>query len=310
MMKKTITVFGSILLALTILTGCSLSGGQKNSIEKIKVATMVTTESQIMGHMLKEMIEHYTDEEVELINNLGSSTVAHQAMVNGDANVSAARYTGTDLTGALQAEPIKDPKEAMKYVQKAFAEQFNQKFFDTYGFENTYAFMVSQETAEKYNLNKVSDLAAIAKDIEAGVDTSWLNREGDGFKAFVQEYGFEFKRTYPMQIGLVYDAVQAGEVEVVLGYTTDGRIASYNLKVLEDDLHFFPPYETSALATYEILTAKPELEAVINRLVGKISTAQMQELNYLCDNNLLEPAVVAKNFLMENNYFSEEGGEE
>ncbi|WP_326584124.1 osmoprotectant ABC transporter substrate-binding protein [Bacillus ndiopicus] len=310
MMKKTIAVFSSILLALTVLTGCSLSGGQKKSTEKIKVATMVTTESQIMGHILKQMIEHYTDEEVELINNLGSSTVAHQAMVNGDANVSAARYTGTDLTGALKAEPIKDPKEAIKYVQKAFDEQFNQKFFDTYGFENTYAFMVSQETAEKYNLNKVSDLAAIANEIEAGVDTSWLNREGDGYKAFVQEYGFDFNRTYPMQIGLVYDAVQAGEVDVVLGYTTDGRIASYNLKVLEDDLHFFPPYETSALATNEILEAKPELGAVIDRLIGKISTAQMQELNYLSDNNLLEPAVVAKNFLVENNYFSEEEGEE
>lgn len=305
-MKKTAIILGSFVLALGLLVGCSLSGGQATNNETIKVASVVTTESQIMGYMLKHMIEYYTDEEVEMINNLGSSTVVHQAMVNGDANVSATRYTGTDLTGALQAEAIKDPDKAMAYVQKAFKEDFNQTFFDTYGFENTYAFMVSKDMAQQHNLKKISDLAAIAPTIEAGVDTSWLNREGDGFKAFVEEYGFDFKRTYPMQIGLVYDAVQAGEVDVVLGYTTDGRIASYDLVVLEDDLNFFPPYETSALATNEILAAKPELSGVIERLVGQISTDNMQELNFLADNNLMEPSVVAENFLIEHNYFSDE----
>lgn len=135
-----------------------------------------------MGYMLKHMIEHYTDEEVELINNLGSSTVVHQAMLKGDANVSATRYTGTDITGALNAELIKDPAEALAFVQKAFQGRHNQTFFDSCGFENTYAFMVSQETAEQYNLNKISDLAAIPADIEAGVDTSWLSSEVDGFK--------------------------------------------------------------------------------------------------------------------------------
>ncbi|MEK4627752.1 MAG: osmoprotectant ABC transporter substrate-binding protein [Solibacillus sp.] len=309
-MKKTILLFGSILLAFNFLAGCSIGGDQASNTEKIKIASVVTTESQIMGYMLKYMIEYYTDEQVELINNLGSSTVVHQAMINGDANVSATRYTGTDLTGALNADLIKDPAEAMAFVQKAFQEQYNQTFFDSYGFENTYAFMVTQETAQQYNLNKISDLAKIAADIEAGVDTSWLNREGDGFKAFVKEYGFEFKRTYPMQIGLVYDAVQAGEIDIVLGYTTDGRIASYDLKVLEDDLNFFPPYETSALATNEILEAKPGIKEVIQRLVGKISTDKMQELNYLADNNLMEPSVVAENFLIKNNYFSNEEGED
>ncbi|MEK3766032.1 osmoprotectant ABC transporter substrate-binding protein [Solibacillus sp. FSL K6-4121] len=309
-MKKTILLFGSMLLALSFLAGCSIGGDQASNTDKIKIASAVTTESQIMGYMLKHMIEYYTDEQVELINNLGSSTVLHQAMINGDANISATRYTGTELTGALNAELIKDPAEALAFVQNEFQERYNQTFFDKYGFENTYAFMVTQETAQQYNLNKISDLAAIASDIEAGVDTSWLSREGDGFKAFVQEYGFQFKRTYPMQIGLVYDAVQAGEIDIVLGYTTDGRIASYDLKVLEDDLKFFPPYETSSLATNEILEAKPELRGILQRLVGKISTDKMQELNYLADNNLMEPSVVAENFLIENNYFSNEEGEE
>lgn len=295
-----------ILVLTLIISGCSLSSNKKD--DSIKIASVVTTEGQILAYMMKYMIEHYTDEEVELINNLGSSTVLHQAMVNGDANMSSVRYTGTDLTGALQGEPIKDPERALDFVQKEFAEQFNQTFFDSYGFENTYAFMVTKETAEKYNLKTVSDLASVASNLQAGVDTSWMNREGDGYKAFVETYGFDFARTYPMQIGLVYDAVDTGELDVVLGYTTDGRIASYDLVVLEDDLNFFPPYDASPFADTELLKEKPEVKKAVERLVGKISTETMQKLNYQADNNLMEPAVVAEEFLIEHNYF--EGGDE
>ncbi|QCR34093.1 osmoprotectant ABC transporter substrate-binding protein [Lysinibacillus sp. SGAir0095] len=304
-MRKRLLLMSVIILTL-VISGCSLSGNKKN--DSIKIASVVTTEGQILAYMMKYMIEHYTEEEAEVINNLGSSTVVHQAMVNGDANMSAVRYTGTDLTGALQAEPIKDADEALAFVQKEFAEKFDQTFFDSYGFENTYAFMVKKETAEKYNLQSLSDLASVAGELEAGVDTSWMNREGDGYKAFVETYGFDFSRTYPMQIGLVYDAVESGELDVVLGYTTDGRIASYDLVVLEDDLNFFPPYDASPFADTELLEQKPEVKNAVERLVGKIPTETMQELNFLADNNLIEPAVVAENFLKEHDYFS--GGDE
>ena len=304
-MRKRLLLMSVIILSL-VISGCSLSGNKKN--DTIKIASVVTTEGQILAYMMKYMIEHYTEEEAEVINNLGSSTVVHQAMVNGDANMSAVRYTGTDLTGALQAEPIKDADEALAFVQKEFADKFDQTFFDSYGFENTYAFMVKKETAEKYNLQSLSDLASVAGELEAGVDTSWMNREGDGYKAFVETYGFDFSRTYPMQIGLVYDAVESGELDVVLGYTTDGRIASYDLVVLEDDLNFFPPYDASPFADTELLEQKPEVKNAVQRLVGKIPTETMQELNFLADNNLIEPAVVAENFLKEHDYFS--GGDE
>lgn len=151
MRKKLLIV---IVLVMTLLvSACNLTTS-KNS-DELKIASVVTTEGQILAYMMKYMIEHYSDEKVEIINNLGSSTVVHQAMVNGDANISAVRYTGTDLTGALQAEPIKDPEKALAFVQQAFADRFQQTFFDSYGFENTYAFMVSRETANKYNLKKL-----------------------------------------------------------------------------------------------------------------------------------------------------------
>ncbi|AMA62758.1 MAG: osmoprotectant ABC transporter substrate-binding protein [Kurthia gibsonii] len=298
---KWIVFICSIML---ILSACS-SGKD----ETIKIATVTTTESAIMGNMVKLMIEHYTDENVQMINNLGSSVVVHQAMLNGDANISATRYTGTDLTGALGQEAIKDPEEAMKKVQELFQKDYDQTFFDSYGFANTYAFMVSKETAKKYNLKKVSDLRKVADKMQAGVDTSWMNRPGDGYKAFVKEYGFDFNKVYPMQIGLVYDAVEAGKMDVVLGYTTDGRISSYDLVVLEDDLKFFPPYDCSPLATNELLKTHPEVKKILEKLVDKVSTEEMQKLNYESDNNLLEPAVVAQRFLEKHNYFDDKGGE-
>ena len=298
---KWIVFICSIML---ILSACS-SGKD----ETIKIATVTTTESAIMGNMVKLMIEHYTDENVQMINNLGSSVVVHQAMLNGDANISATRYTGTDLTGALGQEAIKDPKEAMEKVQELFQKDYDQTFFDSYGFANTYAFMVSKKTAKKYNLKKVSDLRKVADKMQAGVDTSWMNRPGDGYKAFVKEYGFDFNKVYPMQIGLVYDAVEAGKMDVVLGYTTDGRISSYDLVVLEDDLKFFPPYDCSPLATNELLKTHPEVKKILEKLVDKVSTEEMQKLNYESDNNLLEPAVVAQRFLEKHNYFDDKGGE-
>lgn len=291
-------------LFLLLIMSVMLSACNEQDNSTIRVGSMVMTESQILAHMIKDMIEYYTDEEVELINNLGSSIVLHQAMLSGDANISAVRYTGTDLMGALKQEPTSDPEEALEIVQRLFQEQYNMTFMDSYGFNNTYAFMVTRETAEKYQLKTVSDFKAVAQDLAVGVDTSWMNRDGDGYKAFSETYDLEFGRVFPMQIGLVYDAVEQGELDAVLGYTTDGRIASYDLVILEDDLQFFPPYDASPFANTDLLEEKPEVKKVLELLVGKISTAEMQRLNFLADNNLIEPAIVAEKFLIEHNYFS------
>lgn len=298
-----------LILPLLLLSACSLPGlPSGNTKDTVSVGSMSTSESQILAGMVKGMIEHYTDIKVNMVNNLGTSTVMHQAMLNGDVSISASRYTGTDLSGALKLPPEKDPDKAMAIVQKEFKERFDQRWYDSYGFANTYAFMVSQETAEKYDLKTISDLKDVAKELTAGVDTSWLDRKGDGYKGFVADYGFDFGKVYPMQIGLVYDAVNAGKMDVVLGYSTDGRIASYDLVVLEDDLQFFPSYDASIVVGETLLAEHPGLDEILAKLSGKIDTKTMQQLNYDVDNDLLEPEIVATRFLQDNRYFSEEGG--
>ncbi|GIN84501.1 glycine betaine/carnitine/choline-binding protein OpuCC [Heyndrickxia sporothermodurans] len=303
MIKKRKWFVVCLLTISIVISGCSLPGLSASSNKSITIGMMNTTESQILGYMEKLMIEHYTKLKVDLVNNLGSSIVLHKAMTSGDVDISSVRYTGTDLPGALGMEPVKNPKQALEIVQKEFSQRFDQTWFDSFGFANSYAFTVSKEFAKKEQLQKVSDLKPKINDLSLGVDNSWLKRKGDGYQGFVKEYGFEFGHTYPMQIGLVYKAVQSGKMDVVLAYTTDGRISAYNLKVLDDDKQFFPPYDASPVVRNDVLKQHPELKDILQKLVGKINTEKMQELNYESDGKMKEPSVVAKQFLEENNYF-------
>ncbi|HDJ7199726.1 TPA: osmoprotectant ABC transporter substrate-binding protein [Staphylococcus aureus] len=310
-MKKIKYILVVFVLSLTVLSGCSLPGlGSKSTKNDVKITALSTSESQIISHMLRLLIEHDTHGKIKptLVNNLGSSTIQHNALINKDANISGVRYNGTDLTGALKEAPIKDPKKAMIATQQGFKKKFDQTFFDSYGFANTYAFMVTKETAKKYHLETVSDLAKHSKDLRLGMDSSWMNRKGDGYEGFKKEYGFDFGTVRPMQIGLVYDALNSEKLDVALGYSTDGRIAAYDLKVLKDDKQFFPPYAASAVATNELLRQHPELKTTINKLTGKISTSEMQRLNYEADGKGKEPAVVAEEFLKKHHYFDKQKG--
>lgn len=292
-----------------LLSSCSLPGlGALNDDKTVNIAGGTPTETQIMAGMVKGMIEHYTDLHVNVINNLGTTTVIHQAMMNKDVELSAVRYTGTDLTSTLKEPAEKDPKKALAIVQDQFAKRYNQIWFPSYGFANTYTFMVTKETAKKYHLKKISDLRAVQDKLTAGVDTSWMNRDGDGYKGFTEEYNIKFKKIYPMQIGLVYNAVHENKMDVVLGYSTDGRIASYDLVMLEDDLHFFPPYDASLVAYESLLREHPELKPVLMKLIGKIDTRTMQKLNYRADHDLIEPDKVAEEFLMDHHYFEDQKG--
>lgn len=299
-------LLNSLLLVVTalLLASCSFPGLASNTDEEtISITGGITSEAQILASLVAGMVEHYTDKNTAIINNLATTTINHQAMMNGDASISAARYTGTDLTTTLNLPPEKDPKKAFAIVKQEFEKRYDQTWFPSYGFENTYIFLVRKDTAEKYNLKKVSDLKDVADQLVAGVDTSWITRKGDGYDGFQTTYGFSFDSILPMQIGLVYDAVEAGKMDIVLGYSTDGRIASYDLVMLEDDRNFFPPYDAAPVVDNQVLKNTPGLEEALNKLGNTISTAKMQQLNYEADNNLVEPSVVAERFLKENHYF-------
>src|SRR5699024_9811846 len=205
--RKNKMIFSLFTAILLLLSGCSLPGLGGSSKNTITIGTLNTSESTTVAYIIKQLIEHDTDYNADIVGNMGSSIVQHQALTQGEVDITATRYTGTDLPGALQMDPVTDPDEALEIVQREFDKRFDQKWFEPYGFANSYAFTVTSELAEEENLEKVSDVEDIAPDLDLGVDNAWLNREGDGYKAFIDMYGFEFGKAYPMQIGLVYKAV-------------------------------------------------------------------------------------------------------
>lgn len=299
--KRSILII--LLSFITLATSCTLPGIGADAKNDIVIASGSNTERLILGEIVAQMIKHNTDLKVDMIPNLSSSILNHIAMLRGDVNIAGGMYTGTALTGELGMEPIKDPQEVMKVVQDEYYKRWDRLWYPSFGFENTYAFMVTKEFAEKHQLSKVSDLGKLKDELKVGVDTAWMTREGDGYKAFQELYGFKFKDIYPMQIGLVYTALATKEMDVVLGYSTDGKIASYDLVLLEDDMKLFPPYDCSPVATAAIAKTHPEVNEILLTLAGKISTKTMQQLNRRADEDLVEPAQVAKDFLEENNYF-------
>lgn len=301
--RNFLAVFTALIAIVLTLTGCSLPGlggtGDKNTVV---IGSSISTENQILAGALKELIEHETPLKVTIVNNLGTSMVLHQAQNKGEIDLSSCRYTGTDIAN-LMGTPPHDPDKALQLVQQTFPKKYHATWFPSYGFDNTYAFMVTQQTAKKYHLETLSDLKKAAPHMTVGVDSSWLNRKGDGYQAFIKKYDLHFKKVVPMQIGLVYDAVHNGKMDMVLGYSTDGRIASYHLKMLKDDKQFFPPYDASMVVNTELLKKYPELKPVLERMANQITTKEMQQLNYKADNNLEEPEIVGANFVKAHHYF-------
>ncbi|KRN01951.1 periplasmic glycine betaine choline-binding (lipo)protein of an ABC-type transport system [Levilactobacillus senmaizukei DSM 21775 = NBRC 103853] len=292
-----------VTFVLLPLAGCGLPGLNASNDQTVRIASQNTTEQQIMAYMIQGMIHHYTNLDSTIINNLGSGNVSFNALKNGDADISAIRFYGTDLTTVLNEKFQRDPSKVKGIVTREFNDRYQMTYFKSYGFADTYAWMVKADYAKQHHLTKVSDLRKLAPNMKVGIDQIWQNRQGDGYPAFQKTYGYSFGTVYPMQVGLLYDALSANKMDAILGYSTDGRVASYHLKLLKDDRDFFPPYDASPVATNAILKKHPELKPVLNRLVGKISLKTMQHLNYEVDDELQEPQTVANNYLKAHNYF-------
>ena len=302
-MKKTLLIISLLMM----LVGCSLPGlGGSARNDDIVVAGGNTAERRIMAEVLVQMVNHYQPElSTHIIDNLGTTMLIVQTITRQDANFSSIMYTGTSLTGELGMEATTNTEEAFWKVVQGYHEEYDAVWFPTYGFANTYAFMVRRDFAQQHGITKVSELEALASEVSVGVDDSWLTRQGDGYEDFQRIYGYSFDDIFPMSIGLVYTAVESGDVDVVLGYSTDGRVDAYDLVLLEDDLALFPPYDASAIVSHQVLEAHPELEEIVLKLENTIDETLMQTMNRQHDEYRIEAAIIAKEFLEENNYFED-----
>jgi len=265
-----------LAIALTALSGC----GQRQ--KRIVVGSKFFTEQVVLAELLAQHIEARTGIPVVRKTNLGGTLLIQKAMQAGELDLYV-EYTGTALTAVLNEAPNGDSKSVYDRVKKEYAERFGFEVTEPLGFENTFAMVIRSEDAKKFGLQKLSDITSLAPKWRAGVGYEFLERP-DGFPGLCARYNLKFsEKPRVMDLGLIYRALKDHQVDVVAGNSTDGLISALGLVALEDDRHYFPPYEAVPVVRREALQRHPEVGRALAGLVGKISDEEMRELNYAVD---------------------------
>lgn len=266
--------------------------------ETIVVGSKDFTEGMILSNMCADLLEEYTDYNIERKMNMGT-TVLWNAITSGDVDV-CTDYTGTILMNCLNEEATGDADDVYNHVKDEVDKQFELAVLDPYGFNNTYTLAMEQEVAKKYNIETYSDLTKYSNDFVFSPTLAFENRE-DGLPGLQKKYNLQFKQIKSMDGALRYQALKRGDAQVIDAFSTDGLLKKFNLKVLQDDKEFFPPYYAVPLVRNDLLEKHPELEAILNKLSGKITEEKMINLNYQVDEEGKTPEEVARNFLIEEN---------
>lgn len=275
---------------MVLLSGCIF-------IEKdtIRVGSRNNTESIILSNIMGQLIEDRLGIDVLYKENLGGSNVVWNAMTNGHIDV-IPDYTGTIVVTYYQEEP--GTAEETLEATKRLVEGDGIVAFNTFGFNNTYTLAFDEQKAEELGVVTFSDFAEYSQDFVLGAVFEFIDRP-DGLPGFQDEYGIAFKDVKGMDHGMMYRSINAGEVDVINSYTTDGQLQIYDLRVLEDDQSFFPPYHALPLVREETLAEYPELEEVLELLEGQIDEEAMQIMNGKVDNDGMMVERVAEEFLVE-----------
>lgn len=282
------------------LTGWLAAGCGRLAEDTVTVGSKDFTEQFVMAEIMAQTIEGRTGLAVRRRTNLGGTMICHSALTRGDINLYA-EYTGTALVSILdREEAIRDPDQVYDLVKDAYAREFNSVWLDPFGFNNVYTMTVREAFAQEHDLETIGDLAAIADRLDAGFTAEFSERE-DGYAGLKRTYAFEFQSTRDMDPSLMYQAVAREQVDVISAFATDGRIAAYDLRLLQDDRAFFPPYYAAPVVRAETLERHPEVGEALAELAGLIDNETMQRLNKEVDEDGREPAVVAREFLLSHN---------
>ncbi|MCB2358977.1 glycine betaine ABC transporter substrate-binding protein [Clostridium estertheticum] len=293
--NKTQKIIASCL-AVVLVGSCIFMATRKT--DTIVVGSYNSSEQFILANMLATLIEKNTKIKVEKKLNLGGSGLAYTALKTGKIDIYP-EYTGMSLVGIMKRAPINDPAKAYKVVSDYYLNNYGIIWLKPFGFNDTYTLSVRQDTAKKYNLETISDLAKVGDKLKLGATLEFCNR-ADGYRGISELYNFKFKEFNSIDGGLRYTAIGNKKVDVIDAFTTEGLLKSYKLKVLKDDKHFFPNYDCVPIVNSKTLQKYPQLKPLINKLGGKITEEKMIELNYKVDKLAVPPAKVAEDFLREN----------
>jgi osmoprotectant transport system substrate-binding protein len=290
-MKSLSTLFCVLILCL-LLTSCTPPRpdhpviGAKNFTEQV-----------VVGELLAQEIEAKSRLKVERRFYLAGSYICHQALVSGriDAYV---EYTGTALTAVLK-QPIPashDPESVLDTIRRLYASRYNVFVGPPLGFENTFAMVIRGEDARTLHIANLSEAARYAPQWRLGAGYEFEQRP-DGLAGLSAAYGLKFAAApRTMDLGLLYRALNAHQVDIIAANSTDGPIREFGLTALQDDRHYFPPYQAVPLVRTEALKRWPQIQAALDALAGKVSADDMRAMNEAVDANHRDPADVVREF--------------
>lgn len=292
-------MLGTLAAILIVMLGVSLAPMLANKNDEITVAGKLGTEPSIITNMYKIIIEEETDATVDVKDGMGKTTFLFNAL-KADEIDGYLEFTGTVL-GELTKESPKsnEEKEVYQQAKTSLESKYDMTLLKPMKYNNTYALAVKRSFAEEHDLKTISDLKRVESEIKPGFTLEFNDRE-DGYPKVQKTYDLNFSQVKTMEPKLRYQAVEKGDINLIDAYSTDAELKQYDMVVLEDDQHVFPPYQGAPLFKQAFLDEHPEVVKALNQLEGKISDEEMQDMNYRVAEKGERPYDVAKDYLKKN----------
>lgn len=299
--KKHFRITAAVLAIFAIGLGASqLPKAFAPKEEEVVIAGKLGSEPDILINMYKDLIEKDNPHiKVTLKNNFGGTSFLFNALKTGKIDIYP-EFTGTVLQGLAKKKVATphDPAKTYQLAKKLMAEENQLTYLPPMNYQNGYDLAVTQSFAKKHNIKSLSDLAKVDASLTAAFDPDFANQQ-DGYLGLKKEYGLNFK-VKTMEPALRYKAIASGKVDVVDGYTTDPQIKQYDLVALKDDKRFFPPYQGAPLLKTTFAKKHPGVVKSLNKLAGKITEAEMQEMNYKVTVKHESASKVARQYLKQH----------
>lgn len=291
--KKLLITVGVMILIILLVIVVPLFGKKGDTIT---LAGKLGSEPSIITNMYKILIEDETDNTVDVKDGMGKTSFLFNALKSDDID-GYLEFTGTVL-GELTKEDLKSKKEDAVYQQakQSLEKKYDMTMLEPMKYNNTYALAVKKDFAKDNNIKTIGDLQKVEDKLKPGF-TMEFNDRPDGYKAVSKAYGLDLSNIKKMEPKLRYTAVEKGDINLIDAYSTDAELKQYDMVVLKDDKHVFPPYQGAPMFKEKFLKEHPEIKKTLNKLKGKISDEEMQEMNYKVTVKNEDPYKVAKHYL-------------
>ncbi|HUK36233.1 MAG TPA: glycine betaine ABC transporter substrate-binding protein [Vicinamibacterales bacterium] len=289
--KRTVLAAAAAAGAVMLVAG----GAAARSRAAIVVGSKNFTEQVILGELVAQTIERETGLPVQRRLNLGGTLICDRALTTGDVDVYV-EYTGTALTAVFHEPSMTDSHAVFEHVREEYART-GRTLLPPLGFDNTFAILVRGKDARSLGLRTIDDAARVTPRWRAGFGYEFLERP-DGYPGLAKTYGLRFAgEPHVMDLTLSYRALSSGQVDLIAGDATAGLISALDLVQLDDDRHYFPPYDAAPVARAQTLLKYPQVRAALETLGGRVSAADMRRMNYEADAKHRDVKAIVADFL-------------